>query len=372
MSESTDRFRHPAHRSRPHPASVMKEQKTPPMPMLADTPREGTPSFDDLDSAMAEDAPPVPEVGPTPDYAKEYVGPRPLAKRTDHKTTELQAVKVAPEADPRRAPTQKNLRTLQREGAGAAPVAATATTDTAAATGTADATTAGASNAATPNTTPSADTTIPDAGPPPSTPDATSTGGAVAAGAAIAAAAPAPESSPSPTVVPSGHADIEPGPESQRPSRGAMLFALFGLGAFIIALIVWVATRGPSTPSEPSAATEPTGASAPAPTPTPNPTAAATPAPGTPATAGTAASAEEPSPSATEAPEPSAAPAETAAAEPTAPELTAKPAAPKATAKPVTTSSKPITNTPPSKPTAKPNSTGPETPGLPPAKPINE
>ncbi|MEZ4222348.1 MAG: hypothetical protein R3B13_15530 [Polyangiaceae bacterium] len=88
-------------------------------PYDAPTPREGTPSFDELDASMKE----VPLVGPTPDHASEYVGPRTLPRVSDHRTMEIETVKVREQEDPRRAHTVKNLRTLQRE---ADPARATA------------------------------------------------------------------------------------------------------------------------------------------------------------------------------------------------------------------------------------------------------
>ena len=60
-------------------------------------------------------------VDPTPIeiplQATEYAEARPLPPTTDHKTIETETIKVDPEADPRRATTQKNLRTLARSKA---------------------------------------------------------------------------------------------------------------------------------------------------------------------------------------------------------------------------------------------------------------
>jgi hypothetical protein len=53
-------------------------------------------------------------IEPPPDpplKATEYAGPRPLQPPTDHKTLETETVKLHPEDDPRRATTQKSLRT---------------------------------------------------------------------------------------------------------------------------------------------------------------------------------------------------------------------------------------------------------------------
>lgn len=80
-------------------------------PFDAPTPQVGTPSFDELDASVAE----VPFVGPTPDRAADYAAPRPLPKVSDHRTMEIETVKVKPQEDPRKALTIKNLRTLEKE-----------------------------------------------------------------------------------------------------------------------------------------------------------------------------------------------------------------------------------------------------------------
>ncbi len=54
-----------------------------------------------------------------PLQATEYAEARPLPPTTDHKTIETETIKVDPEADPRRATTQKSLRTLARAKAAA-------------------------------------------------------------------------------------------------------------------------------------------------------------------------------------------------------------------------------------------------------------
>ncbi len=77
------------------------------------TPHVGTPSFDEPDAAIGE----VPKVGPTPNHAQNYVGPRTLPKTSAHRTLEIETVKVKPRADPGKALTVKNLRTLNKEAA---------------------------------------------------------------------------------------------------------------------------------------------------------------------------------------------------------------------------------------------------------------
>ena len=89
-----------------------------------DTPEDGTPAFDELDASLKKKD--VPLAAPTPDHAEEYYSPRNLPKRAGHRTFEMQPVKVSPHADPRRAPTVKNLRTLQKEAAAGGGAAAAA------------------------------------------------------------------------------------------------------------------------------------------------------------------------------------------------------------------------------------------------------
>jgi len=98
-------------------------------PALGDTPREGTPAFDDtpVDGSpsvndtdeihIAVEGVAVAQVGPTPDHASEYVPPRALPKPVEHKTMENIPVHISPDADPRRAQTQKAMHVLKREEA---------------------------------------------------------------------------------------------------------------------------------------------------------------------------------------------------------------------------------------------------------------
>jgi len=51
----------------------------------------------------------IPVVGPTPDRAQTYVAPQALPPVTDHKTLEIETVRLAPEIDPRRMLTQPSL-----------------------------------------------------------------------------------------------------------------------------------------------------------------------------------------------------------------------------------------------------------------------
>lgn len=110
----------------PQPPADVSDTPRDGSPAFGDTPREGTPAFGDTDEIQVSfdsDAPPllakdtVPPVGPSPDHASEYVPPRPLPKPADHKTMENIPVRVSPEADPRRAQTQKAMRVLEREEA---------------------------------------------------------------------------------------------------------------------------------------------------------------------------------------------------------------------------------------------------------------
>lgn len=117
----------------------MSEERRPPVPAPpanpanpafgGDTPREGTPTFGDTpvdgSPAFGHDTDEIlvsvegepPHVGPTPDYASEYVPPRELPKPADHKTIENIPVRIAPEVDPRSLQTQKAMRVLEREEA---------------------------------------------------------------------------------------------------------------------------------------------------------------------------------------------------------------------------------------------------------------
>lgn len=61
--------------------------------------------------AQQDSSPPL-EV--TPDFASEYVPPRPVPEGSQHKTFELKAVRLSPEIHPRTAPTVLNARTKQR------------------------------------------------------------------------------------------------------------------------------------------------------------------------------------------------------------------------------------------------------------------
>ena len=51
----------------------------------------------------------IPVVGPTPDRARTYVAPQALPATTDHKTLEIETVRLSPEIDPRRMLTQPSL-----------------------------------------------------------------------------------------------------------------------------------------------------------------------------------------------------------------------------------------------------------------------
>lgn len=87
-------------------------------PAFGDTPIGGSPAFGhDTDEILVSVAGEPPFVGPAPDYASEYVPPRELPKPVEHKTIENIPVRIAPEADPRRAQTQKAMRVLEREEA---------------------------------------------------------------------------------------------------------------------------------------------------------------------------------------------------------------------------------------------------------------
>lgn len=86
----------------------------------ADTPREGTPAFGDtpIDGSPAiGGSAEVAVVGPSPDHASAYVPPRELPKPADHKTIEVSPIRISPEADPRRARTQKAMHVVKREEA---------------------------------------------------------------------------------------------------------------------------------------------------------------------------------------------------------------------------------------------------------------
>ncbi len=86
----------------------------------ADTPREGTPAFGDtpIDGSPAlGESGDVAVAGPSPDHASAYVPPRELPKPADHKTIEVSPIRISPEADPRRARTQKAMHVVKREEA---------------------------------------------------------------------------------------------------------------------------------------------------------------------------------------------------------------------------------------------------------------
>jgi hypothetical protein len=51
----------------------------------------------------------IPVVGPTPERARTYVAPQELPPVTDHKTLEIETVRLSPEIDPRRMLTQPSL-----------------------------------------------------------------------------------------------------------------------------------------------------------------------------------------------------------------------------------------------------------------------
>jgi hypothetical protein len=106
---------------------------------MSETPRDGTPAFDDLDDlgvafdekrtlpmgrlrapgSAVSDANDI-GIGPAPDHATAYVDPRPLPPTSDHRTIEDISVKLSAQIDPRRMPTQKAVHVLQREQAQAA------------------------------------------------------------------------------------------------------------------------------------------------------------------------------------------------------------------------------------------------------------
>lgn len=107
--EGTPAFDEMPNHTAPNPGSPTPGQ---------DTPRDGSPAFDQ-DTPIGG-VPAFEEVaGPTPDYASEYVPPRPLPKPSEHKTMEMIPVKISPEAeaDPRRALTQKAIHVVRREEA---------------------------------------------------------------------------------------------------------------------------------------------------------------------------------------------------------------------------------------------------------------
>jgi hypothetical protein len=70
---------------------------------------DGPPTFEDLDE--------VPLAGPSPDHAAAYVPPRDIPKPADHKTIDISPIRISPDADPRRALTQKAMRVIKREDA---------------------------------------------------------------------------------------------------------------------------------------------------------------------------------------------------------------------------------------------------------------
>lgn len=87
-------------------------------PAFGDTPVDGSPAFGhDTDEIVVSVAGEPAFAGPAPDHASEYVPPRELPKPVEHKTIENIPVRIAPEADPRRAQTQKAMRVLEREEA---------------------------------------------------------------------------------------------------------------------------------------------------------------------------------------------------------------------------------------------------------------
>ncbi len=51
----------------------------------------------------------IPVVGPTPDRARTYVAPQALPPVTDHRTLEIETVRLSPEIDPRRMLTQPSM-----------------------------------------------------------------------------------------------------------------------------------------------------------------------------------------------------------------------------------------------------------------------
>jgi hypothetical protein len=63
----------------------------------------------------------IPIVGPTPNQSSDYVQARPPPHATPHRTFELEPVKVAPDADPRRAATLPSLA-RQKSADGADPI----------------------------------------------------------------------------------------------------------------------------------------------------------------------------------------------------------------------------------------------------------
>ncbi len=79
------------------------------LPAFGDTPVDGPPTFDDPDE--------VPLAGPSPDHASAYVPPRDIPKPADHKTIDISPIRISPDADPRRALTQKAMHVIKREEA---------------------------------------------------------------------------------------------------------------------------------------------------------------------------------------------------------------------------------------------------------------
>ncbi len=92
-------------------------------PELIEAAKQGKPLPKPAPAPLAGSHQRTEPIDPTPIeiplQATEYAEARPLPPTTDHETIETETIKVDPEADPRRATTQKSLRTLARAKAAA-------------------------------------------------------------------------------------------------------------------------------------------------------------------------------------------------------------------------------------------------------------